>query len=500
MSVKFDELRRHLADIHNLDMAASLLDWDQQVNMPPGGSEARAAQQATLARLRHEMFTSDRTARLIEEAGRELDGAPFESDAASLVRVAARDLELANRLPAAFVSRLAEASSLAQPIWARARAANDFAAFRPTLERMVELKVEEAGLRGYSDHPYDAMLGQYEPGMTTADVDRIFEEHRPALVALIAAIGGKPEISEAPLTQGFDLERQRTFGIEMIRALGYDFERGRQDVSVHPFASHFSRNDVRITTRFEKEHLSPALFGMMHEAGHAMYEQGVGAGIAGTPLESGTSLGVHESQSRLWENIVGRSRGFWNWGYPRLVAAFPAQFAAIDPESFYRAINRVRPSYIRVEADEATYNLHIMVRFGIEKDLMTGALPVADLPKEWNGRFEALLGVRPPDDRHGCLQDVHWSAGYIGYFPAYALGNLLSAQYYAKALRDQPSIPDEIAAGRFSTLLSWLNTNIHQHGRKFTSAELTERVTGEPIQSRDYLAYLTTKFGEIYGL
>lgn len=501
MSEKLAELKERLGVVHHLDMAGALLDWDQQVNMPPGGGAARAAQGATLARLRHEMFTSDETARLLEAAAADSAGLPYDSTDASLLRVARRDLDQARKLPTEFVSRLSEACSLGQGIWARARATNDFAAFRPTLETLVEMKIEEANYRGYTDHPYDALIEQYEPGMTTAEITRIFEEHRPALVELIAAIGKRADrVSDAVLRQELDFDAQRKFGLALIKELGYDFERGRQDVSVHPFATHFSRDDVRITTRFQKDHLNPALFGMFHEAGHAMYEQGVGADLGGTLLESGTSLGVHESQSRLWENIVGRSRGFWKWALPQLKAQFPAQFGQVDADTFYRAINKVTPSLIRVEADEATYNLHIMVRFGLETELLTGKLKVADLPRAWNDRFEAMLGVRPNTDAEGCLQDVHWSAGYLGYFPTYALGNLLSAQYYRKAITDHPSIPEEIEQGKFSTLLTWLQENIHRHGRKFTSDELTRRVTGEPIQSRDYLKYLTTKFGEVYGL
>ncbi|MCA9905348.1 MAG: carboxypeptidase M32, partial [Anaerolineae bacterium] len=279
-----------------------------------------------------------------------------------------------------------------------------------------------------------------------------------------------------------------------------DMQRGQQSVSVHPFCTTFARGDVRITTRFDSKWLNPALFGMMHEAGHAMYEQGVGAFLDGTPLGGGTSLGVHESQSRMWENIVGRSRGFWMWAFPFLKQYFPTQLEGVDAESFYKAINKVERSFIRVEADEATYNLHIMVRFELETGVVSGKIKVADLAREWNDRFESYFGVVPPSDALGVLQDVHWSSGLMGYFPTYALGNLLSVQYYNRALKDHPSIPDEIAQGKFDTLLHWLNENIHQHGRKYTSDELTQRVTGEGIQSNDFIAYLEGKFGDIYGL
>lgn len=329
----------------------------------------------------------------------------------------------------------------------------------------------------------------------------IFDEHKPPLVSLIAAIKNSGvEVSDAVLHQPYDIDKQRTFALDVVKAYGFDFSRGRQDVAVHPFANGFSRNDVRITTRFYEDFLNPSLFGMMHEAGHGMYEQGIAPTLEGTILGSGTSLAVHESQSRMWENVVGRSRGFWSWAYPQLQALFPQQLAKTSLDEFYRAINKVQPSFIRVEADEATYNLHIMLRFELEMDIVAGKVKVADLPEEWNDRFEAYLGIEPPSDKVGVLQDVHWSSGLMGYFATYALGNLLAAQYYRKALAERPSIPGDIANGKFDTLLTWLQDNIHRHGRKFTSDELTRRITGEGIQSHYYTEYLQQKYGEIYGL
>jgi carboxypeptidase Taq len=501
MTEKYHQLVAHLGDIHNLNMATSILQWDQQTQMPHGGAEARAAQMATLSRIAHEMFTDDRTARLLEEASHELDGAAYDSTEASMIRVVQQDYEDATKLPADFVAEFTRVTALAHEVWAKARADNDFKAFQPTLENIYELARQQADYLGYTDHPYDALLDQYERGITTAEVKRIFDEHKPQLVELIAAIGRNADkVSDAVLHQDFDVDKQREFALEVVKAFGFDFERGRQDVAVHPFCTHFSRDDVRITTRFSSDFLNPALFGMMHEAGHGLYEMGSDPSLEGTPLAGGTSLGVHESQSRMWENIVGRSRAFWSWALPKLQAAFPAQLGGVDLDTFYRAINKVGRTFIRVEADEATYNLHIMLRFEIEAEVLAGQIRVADLPRAWNERFEAYLGLVPPTDTLGVLQDVHWSAGLIGYFPTYALGNLLSAQYYRKAIEAHPSIPDEIAEGKFDTLLNWLVENIHRHGRKYTSDELTRRITGEPIQSRDYIQYLQTKFGEIYGL
>jgi carboxypeptidase Taq len=501
MTGKYQELVVHLQEITNLNRAGALLGWDQRTQMPPGGAAARGRQLATLARLSHEMFTDEKTLHLLDDAAKEIDGLSYDSDEASLLRVVRQDYEDLFKLPAAFVAEMAEVTTLAHPIWAQARAENNFAVFQPMLERIVELVKQSAEYLGYADHPYDALLGQFERGMKAAEVKTIFDAHKPALVDLIARIRAVSDrVSDAVLHQPFEIDKQRQFAMEVVRSFGYDFDRGRLDETVHPFATSFSRDDVRITTRFLPEFLNPALFGTMHEAGHAMYEQGIAPELDATPLGGGTSLSVHESQSRMWENIVGRSKPFWAWALPKLQAVFPQQLGGVDLDTFYKAINIVKPSYIRVEADEATYNLHIMLRFELEMELAAGKVKVADLPQEWNDRFEASFGIRPPTDAVGVLQDIHWSGGMIGYFPTYALGNLLSAQYYNQAIREVSSIPDDIASGRFDTLLGWLNDRIHRHGRKFTADELTRRITGEGIQSRDYIAYLETKYAEVYGL
>lgn len=501
MGQQFDALKARLSEIHNLNQVASLLWWDQDTQMPPGGAQARAAQVATVARIAHEMLTSDETARLLEAAADEVDGLPDDSDEASLVRVARHDYAEQSRLPADLVAAFKREITLAQAVWAEARANNDFAAFQPALERIVALTLERAARLGYADHPYDALLNQYERGMTTHEVKRIFEEHKPALVQLIADIRANADaVSDGILHQPFDLDRQRQFGLDVVQQFGYDMRRGRQDVALHPGCRPISIDDVRITTRFNPRWLNAALFGTMHEAGHAIYEQGFAPSLEGTPLANAASLGVHESQSRLWENIVGRSKGFWSWALPRLQAAFPDQLGDVDLDTFYKAINRVQPTFVRVEADEATYNLHIMLRFELETELVSGALNVRDLPRAWNARFEAYFGIAPPTDTLGVLQDIHWATGLIGYFPTYALGNLLAAQFTRHALEAHPSIPGEIASGQFDTLRGWLREHVHQHGRKFTSAELTQRVTGEAIQSRDFITYLTDKYSDIYGL
>jgi carboxypeptidase Taq len=497
---KYDALLNRLQQIEDLNNSIAILNWDLEVKMPEGGSKARARQLSTLSRINHEMRTSDEMRRLLEAAESEMSGAAYDSDEAALLRVARHEFDQQTKLPTDFVAEFTQLTAEAHEIWAKARASSDFRHFEPALTKINDMVMRQADMLGYSDHPYDALIDQYERGMTAAEVRRIFESHKPALVDLIGRIGKvEDRVSADVLHRDFDIDKQREFGLWVIEKFGFDFKRGRQDISVHPFCTSFSRNDVRLTTRFEKSFLNPALFGLMHEAGHGMYEQGSAQAYDGTPLAGGTSLGVHESQSRMWENIVGRSRHFWQWAYPKLQEKFP-QLNDTTLDSFYRAINHVERQFIRVEADEATYNLHIMLRFELECDMVTGKVKVGDLPEEWNERFEAYLGVTPPNDKLGVLQDVHWSGGGIGYFPTYALGNLLSVQYYNTALNSHPNLPEEFAQGKFDTLLTWLNENIHRHGRKYTSQELTQRVTGGPIDPAPYVAYLEEKYTDVYSL
>ena len=495
----YQALLSRLSDVVSLEYAAAVLSYDQQTAMPPGGAPARARQLALLSRLSHDLLTADETGRLLEAAAAEV-GTDGDEDAPRMVRVVREDYERATKLPTEYVVAFAEATSLGYETWVRARQAKDFAMFAPQLKRLVELARQGADYLGYEEHPYDALLGQYERGMTTRQVTALFEAHRSALVELISAIQAAPQIDDSPLHQHFPTEAQKRFATEVVQAMGFDFQRGAQAVAVHPFCTSFSVNDVRITTRFDEYFLNPALFGMIHEAGHGMYEQGSAQELDGTPLAGGTSLGVHESQSRLWENMIGRSESFWRWAYPKLQEALPGKFDGVSLQAFYKAINKVQPSFIRVEADEATYNLHIILRFELEQALLTGDLAVDDLPQAWNDKFSAYFGMTPPDDALGVLQDVHWSSGLMGYFPTYALGNLLAAQYLAQAHKAMPTLMDDVAQGQFSGLLSWLRENIHRHGRKFTGAELTERICGEGINPAPYVAYLQAKYRAIYGL
>ncbi|MFP3852761.1 MAG: carboxypeptidase M32 [Anaerolineales bacterium] len=500
MGKKIEEFRQRLGEVYDLNAASSVLGWDQQVNMPPGGAEDRSSQLATLSSLAHTKFTSDEMGEALEAAREEAADLDPDSDEARLVSEVGRDIEKERKVPADWVSRFTKTTSLAQQTWQQAKAEDDFESFAPKLTDVFELRREYASFFEPYDHIYDPLLDDFEPGMKAAQVAEIFSDLRDQQVELVQAIADTGLADDAPLRQNFEIEKQWEFGEKVIKDFGYDFQRGRQDKSAHPFTTSFSIDDVRITTRFEEDFLSPALFATLHEAGHAMYEQGIDESLRRTPLADGTSLGIHESQSRLWENLVGRSRPFWQHYYPALQETFPNQLKDVDPETFYLAVNTVEPSLIRVEADEATYNLHIMLRFELEKALLEEDLAVSDLPTAWNDKMDEYLGITPPNDAKGVLQDIHWSAGLVGYFPTYSLGNLIASQWWEQIEKDIPDLTEQIEQGKFDDLFVWLRDNIHQHGRKFKPNELIERITGDGLSAEPYLRYLKGKFGEIYGL
>jgi carboxypeptidase Taq len=501
MQEKLDQLKKVIGRAVDMERAASVLEWDQETYMPPGGGQARADQTATLRSTFHEIFASDEVGKLLDELEKEAAGLDYDSDEASLIRVLRREHERRVRVPLELAEELARTASLAQQVWQKARANNDFKSFEPLLAKTVELKHRWAECFKPYENIYDPLLDYYEPGITYRQIDTVFSALKPPLVKLVKDITTHLDaVDGSLLSQPFEPEGQMTFGREVIAALGYDFERGRIDFSAHPFTIHFGRDDVRITTRIVEGIGSSALMSTIHEAGHAMYEQGTSPTLYRTWLDQGASMSVHESQSRFYENIIGRSRPFWRYWYPRLQAIFPAQLGKVDMETFYRALNRVQPSLIRVEADEVTYGLHVILRFELENDLMNGRVSVSDLPKEWNARMEAYLGVVPSTDAEGVLQDVHWSVGYIGYFPDYLLGSIFSVQLWEQMLKERPSVPAEIEAGQYSAILDWLREKIHRHGMKFTLPELSQRITGGPLRWEPYMHYLQTKYGEIYGL
>jgi carboxypeptidase Taq len=501
MKTKFEALCTRLGEVADFRNAASILSWDQDTYMPPGAAEARAQQISTVRRTAHERFVADDVGELLDALEPWAQEQDYDTFEASLVRVARRQYDRERKIPADLVARRARASTLAYAAWEKARPANDFAAFQPHLAESVGLNIELAEALGYEDRRYDALLDRFEPEMKAVQVEVLFNEMKEGLRPLVAAIAERQDAVDASVLQrDYDEDKQWAFVNELVGRLGFDWEHGRQDRSAHPFTTSFTPADVRLTTRIYRHQLQTAVFASIHETGHALYEQGVPLDLARTPLGTGASMAIHESQSRMWENLVGRSRPFWHYWLPRLRGFFPAQLEGVTVEAFYRAINRVQPSLIRVEADEATYNMHIFLRFEIEQLMLDQKVAIADLPDLWNAKMEEYLGVRPDSDRDGVLQDVHWAGGMMGYFPTYALGNLLAAQFYSGALADLPGLPDHHAQGEFAPMLDWLRTNIHIHGSKYTPQELVQRVTGGPISTGPFLAYVREKYGEIYGL
>jgi carboxypeptidase Taq len=501
MSDSLAQLKAILAEVTDLSRAAAMLEWDQETYMPPGGVAARSDQLSTLLRLSHIRFTGVEVGRLLDKLEDDTSGKPFDSYEASLVRVVRRDYEQERKLTPELVAEVARASSAARPVWEKARREADFAIFAPALEKNVELNRQIADAIGYEDRPYDALLDRYEPGLSTTQLETIFAELKKAIVPLVADIARHSDaVDDRVLFAGYDPEEQVRYALGLVTKLGYDLERGRQDISTHPFSTSFGPGDVRITTRVTRGFFNECLFGSIHESGHAMYNQGIGDDIDRTPLWAGASPGVHESQSRLWENLVGRSSAFWKHFFPSLRSTFPEQLREVDDEAFFRAVNRSYPSLIRVEADEVTYNLHVLLRFELENEMLEGKLKVKDLPEAWNSRFKSYLGVDVPNDREGVLQDIHWSYVGFGVFPGYTLGNLIGAQLMEKIRADIPDLDAQIEAGQFAALLGWLRKNVHRHGRKFTPNELMERATGRALEAGPWIDYVREKFSALYGI
>jgi carboxypeptidase Taq len=496
-----DELKARLRDISDLAAANAVLSWDQATYMPSASAAARGRQSALLSRFVHERRTDPALGRLIDRLARHAETLAPDSDDARLIAVVRRDFDKAVRVPPEFMARFTALGAVSYDAWTRARPANDFAAVQPHLEGLLEMSRAYAQYFAPYDHVADPLIDDATEGMTYAKVSALFADLRSELVPIAQAICDQAAADDSCLIGEFPEERQLDFGLAIAKSFGYDLGRGRQDKSPHPFCTKFSADDVRITTRVKASDLTEALFSTLHEAGHAMYEQGVARELADSPLGWGASLGVHESQSRLWENLVGRSRGFWQHYYPSLQRAFSQTYGKVPLEAFYRAINKVARSLIRTDADEVTYNLHIILRFHLENAMLEGRLGVKDLPEAWRARYQSDLGIAPPDDRDGCLQDVHWyGSGVGGCFHSYTVGNILSAQFFAAALRAHPQIDQEIGRGEFSTLHGWLAQNLYRHGRKYLQDEIVRRATGEEISIRPYLGYLRQKYGELYRL
>lgn len=500
MDPRIADLEAYLNELSDLEAAQSLLGWDQVVNMPPAGAETRAVQMATLSKVIHGRLTSDRLANLLAEARQGLDGAAPHSFEAGLVRATERLYALATRVPTDLVAEMTRLQGLSQTKWAEARAQQDYDHFKPWLAQLLDLTRQQAEHLGYDDHPYDALLDLYEPEMRAAEVETLFKPLREGLIEVVRLSAERETAVDASFLFGkVPRPAQEELGREVAAALGFDFDRGRLDTAVHPFATGVTIQDVRLTTRYDEHFFASALFGTMHETGHGLYEQGFDPRFRRTPLANASSLGFHESQSRLWENFLGRSLPFWQHFYPRLKALAPDQFERVDVQHFYRAINRVKPTLIRVEADEVTYNLHIMLRFELEKALLTDDLSVDELPGAWDDLMESYLGVRPDNAATGVLQDIHWSIGLYGYFPTYALGNLLAAQLFARMRNENPDFDEQVAGGDFVPFLSWMREHVQRHGALYTPQELAVRATGSPIGTDAYLAYIRGKYGAIYG-
>ncbi len=497
----YEQLINELKQISLLSSCASVLNWDRETYMPAGGAELRAEQISLIAGLEHQWATSSRLGEWLEELS-ETDWGCDDSVQAVNVREAKRSYERATKLPQRLVEELSRVSALSQHAWSEAKQANDFAAFEPWLKQIIALKREQAACLKQTQGPmYDALLDLYEPGMTTAQVQTTFSQLRDELVPLVAKIADashKPD--QSILSRAYPVDAQREFSKKMAEKIGFDFHRGRIDVSAHPFCTGLGPGDCRLTTRYDPHFFNMAFFGTLHEAGHGMYEQGLLVEHAGTPMGSAVSLGIHESQSRLWENLVGRSRSFWQYAYPAAQQAFSESLGNVSLDDFYQAINNVEPSMIRVEADEVTYNLHIMLRFELEQKMISGEIEAEQIPEAWNETFKQYFGIVPADDAQGCLQDVHWSAGYIGYFPTYALGNIYAAQFFNAAQEQLGNLDDLFSRGEFQPLKEWLNSNIHQRGQQYPASKLVEVVTGEPFSAVALTKYLKTKFGSLYSL
>jgi carboxypeptidase Taq len=495
------ELKQRLREINDLNAAANVLSWDQATYMPEDGAGARGRQLAVLSRLAHERSVAPALGGLIDTLAHHSESLPCDSDDASLIRVARREYQRKIKVPSDHVARAVEHNSASYGAWTRARPANDFAAMVPYLERTLDLSREYSSYFAPYKNVADPHIDDADEGMTTPSARKLFGKLKRQLVPMVRVICAQPIADDSSLRQTFAKATQFDFALHVAESLGYDLKRGRLDLTHHPFSTRFSAGDVRITTRVNENDLGDAMFSTLHEAGHAMYEQGISTSLDGSPLGRGVSAGVHESQSRLWENVVGRSLGFWEHIYPLLQRTFEQQLSSVPLTTFYRAINRVARTLIRTDADEVTYNLHIMLRFDLEIKLLEGELRVKDLPEAWHAAMQADLGTAPPNDRDGCLQDAHWYSSYIGgQFQSYTIGNILSAQFYAAALRTHPDIPQEIASGEFGTLHGWLRDNLYRHGSKFAPNDLVERATGTVMHTEPYLDYLREKYGALYRL
>jgi carboxypeptidase Taq len=481
----------------DLNYASAVLGWDQEVYMPAKGADARARQLATLATTAHELLTSDNFGSLLS-ALNATEG--LADDQKCNVSLSTEDYQKNKKLSHEFVEELSKLTSECFNAWLAAREKNDFSIFAPSLSKMVALKRKQASLYGYKDHPYNALLDEYEKGANIAMLDVVFNGIKEQLPVLLNEIKTAPQVSNDCFHRNFPKQQQWDFSIDVLKGMGFDFDAGRQDYSVHPFTTSFAPSDVRITTRVDEHNFSSMLWSCIHEGGHGLYEQGLPESQYGLPLGAATSLGIHESQSRLWENCVGRSLDFWHCHFPVLQKYFPAQLKDISTQDFFKAANKVQPSLIRTEADELTYHFHVLIRYEIEKELIEGTIETEDLPAKWNELYNKYLGITPPDHKSGVLQDVHWSHGMFGYFPTYTLGSFYASQFFDQALKDIPSLQAKIQTGEMAPLLTWLRSKVHQYGRRYTSEELCIAITGKKLDPSIFISQMGAKYHQVYGI
>lgn len=501
MKTTLAQFREHVQKMMHFQEAVALMQWDLRTGAPRKGHALRAEAMGTLSTEVFRLQTSSEMEQYLVALSEETVFATLNPVNQALVKHLKREFDLFKKIPEDRFQASVVLTAKSESVWEEAKGRSDFSMFEPYLRDVVAMKREFVDYWGYESHPYDTLLNQYEPGITVAKLDTIFEGLREETVQLVAAVvdsGKLPNLE--PFSRICDVEKQKNYNLAILERMGYDFEAGRLDVTVHPFATTINRFDVRVTTHYYPNDLRSALFGTIHEGGHALYEQGISTELIGTPLSAGTSMGIHESQSRFWENMIGRSYAFWEDNYRSLVSTFKTQFADVSLDSFYRGINDVRPSLIRIEADEVTYNLHIMLRYEIEKGLISGDLQVADLPGIWRQKMNDYLGIRVPDDGQGVLQDVHWSGGLFGYFPSYALGNIYAAQFAHTMRNEIPNLDELVRRGELQVIKNWLNENIHTYGMTLTPGEIVRKVTGEDIDSKYLVSYLKQKYSAIYQL
>lgn len=497
MNQKYETYKSTMQKIADVERAAAVLNWDKEVNNPKKGAAVRARQVATLSGIAHELFTDQAFGDLLAELNTQNEELGVE--AARNITLSLKKYNKTKKLSREFVERKSKVTSATYDAWVKARAANDYSIYRDALKEIIDMKREEASLVGWDAHPYDALLDYYEPGYTAAQLDTLFADVRQQLVAFAAEIRNQPQVADDFLYKFFPKKQQWDFGLYALENMGYDFEAGQQDISTHPFTTSFGPTDVRVTTRIDEHNFANMTWSCIHEGGHALYEQGLRMDEYGLPLGEAISLGIHESQSRLWENNVGRSLAYWTAHYAKLQETFPANLNAVGLETFYKGINKIEPNLIRTEADEIHYHFHVLIRYELEKALLEGSIEVDQLDQTWNEKYKAYLGIDVPDANQGILQDIHWAFGLIGYFPTYSLGSFYAAQFYHQATKDVPGLKEQIEQGDNTKLLQWLRANIHVHGRQYSADELCQRITGESLNFKYFMDYVKEKYGKIYS-